>query len=70
MCNGGLIWTCLSDTKELVLYEEYSPDKYPRYDNYNAIEVSKTTQIPKDYDGIMGFRFRSSINITQTNSRY
>lgn len=50
-------WTNLDVSKrheELVLYEEYSPDKYPRYDNYNAIEVSKTTQIPKDYDGIMG----------------
>lgn len=40
--------------EELVLYEEYSADKYPKYDNYDAIEVGKTTQIPKDYMGIMG----------------
>lgn len=32
----------------------YDPDKYPRYDNYDAIEVSKTADIPCDYDGIMG----------------
>ena len=28
--------------------------QYPKYDNYNAIEVSKTAQIPKDYSGVMG----------------
>ena len=27
---------------------------YPRYDNYDAIEVSKTADIPSDYDGVMG----------------
>ena len=32
----------------------YDPDKYPRYDNYDAIEVSKTADIPCDYDGAMG----------------
>ena len=36
------------------LYKTYSPDMYPKYDNYNAIEVSKTAEIPMDYDGIMG----------------
>lgn len=30
------------------------PDLYPKYDNYNAIEVSKVLQIPLDYDGAMG----------------
>lgn len=50
-------WTNLDTTKrheELVLYEEYSESKYPTYDNYDAIEVSKTTQIPKNYTGVMG----------------
>lgn len=28
--------------------------QYPKYDNYSAIEVSKTAQIPKDYSGVMG----------------
>ena len=32
----------------------YSPELYPKYDNYNAIEVSKTKDIPADYDGEMG----------------
>lgn len=39
---------------DLVLTESYSPDKYPRYDNYNAINVNKLSEIPCDYDGIMG----------------
>lgn len=32
----------------------YSPEKYPHYDNFDAIEVSKTGDIPCDYDGVMG----------------
>ena len=32
----------------------YSPDEYPHYDNYDAIEVNKTTDIPYDYSGVMG----------------
>ncbi len=38
----------------LVLYKNYAPEEYPKYDNYDAIEVSKTADIPKDYDGLMG----------------
>lgn len=37
---------------ELVV--NYDSEKYPKYDNYDAIEVSKTLDIPVDYDGIMG----------------
>ena len=40
--------------EELVLYRKYNPDEYPKYDNYDAIEVSKTVDIPEDYDGVMG----------------
>ena len=32
----------------------YTPEKYPKYDNYDAIEVSKINDIPCDYDGVMG----------------
>lgn len=32
----------------------YDSEKYPKYDNYDAIEVSKTADIPCDYDGVMG----------------
>ena len=41
------------DMKPLVLTQKYSPEKYPRYDNYDAIEVSKTAEIPCDYYGVM-----------------
>ena len=36
------------------LYKTYTPDEFPKYDNYDAIEVGKTSDIPLDYDGIMG----------------
>lgn len=39
---------------EIVLFNTYSPKKYPGYDNYDAIEVSKTAEIPGDYPGVMG----------------
>ena len=32
----------------------YDPDKYPHYDNYDAINVDKVADIPCDYDGVMG----------------
>lgn len=31
-----------------------TPEKYPKYDNYDAINVDKTAEIPMDYDGVMG----------------
>ncbi|HEV7770210.1 MAG TPA: adenine-specific methyltransferase EcoRI family protein [Solirubrobacterales bacterium] len=40
--------------EDLILYKKYNPDDYPTYDNYNAIEVSTTKEIPLDYDGAMG----------------
>ena len=36
------------------LYMKYSNEYYKKYDNYDAIEVSKTCEIPMDYDGVMG----------------
>ena len=40
--------------EELVLYKKYNEEEYPKYDNYDAIEVSKVTDIPMDYYGVMG----------------
>lgn len=40
--------------EEIVLYRKYEPADYPRYENYDAIEVSKVKDIPMDYDGVMG----------------
>ena len=38
----------------LKLTQKYSPDKYPKFDNYNAINVDKVKDIPSDYYGLMG----------------
>ena len=38
----------------LILYKTYNPREFPKYDNYDAIEVSKTADIPMDYTGVMG----------------
>lgn len=40
--------------EDLILYKTYNEKDYPTYDNYKAIEVSKTNEIPQDYNGIMG----------------
>jgi len=40
--------------EELILYKKYTPEAYPRYDNFDAIEVSKTVDIPMDYFEPMG----------------
>ena len=40
--------------EEMTLYKRYTPKEYPKYDNYDAIEVSKVVEIPMDYDGVMG----------------
>lgn len=54
----GVRWFTNLDYQErhedLILYKSYSPNEYPQYDNYNAIEVSQTESIPCDYDGVMG----------------
>ena len=40
--------------EKLELYKRYSFEDYPKYDNYDAIEVSRVDEIPMDYDGVMG----------------
>ena len=40
--------------EELDLVCRYSPDEYPNYDNYNAINICKTSDIPCDFSGYMG----------------
>ena len=55
---GSTAWFTNLDHKkrheELLLYKKYNTEEYPKYDNYDAIEVSKVTDIPMDYDGVMG----------------
>lgn len=55
---GGICWFTNLDHKKrhesLVLVGKYSPEKYPRYDNFDGIEVSRTVDIPEDWEGVMG----------------
>ena len=61
--NGLTRWFTNVDTKKRhhkleTVYrwrkrKEKYPDLYPKYDNYDAIEVGKVLQIPLDYDGLM-----------------
>jgi len=39
--------------EDLILFKNYNKKEYPKYDNYNSIEVSKTKDIPMDYEGLM-----------------
>jgi hypothetical protein len=54
----GIRWFTNLDYKErhedLILYKKYTPEEYPKYDNYDAINVDKTKDIPCDYFGVMG----------------
>ena len=40
--------------ERLPLYKKFTSEEFPKYDNYAAIEVSKTADIPYDYGGVMG----------------
>ncbi|WLD23838.1 adenine-specific methyltransferase EcoRI family protein [Flavobacterium dauae] len=55
---SGVVWfTNLDISKrheDLILYKNYTPEEYPTYDNYNAINVDKTKDVPQDYSGFMG----------------
>ena len=55
---SGVVWfTNLDISKrheDLILYKKYKKEEYPTYDNYNAINVNKTKDIPIDYKGNMG----------------
>lgn len=54
----GVRWFTNLDIKqrheEMILVRRYTPDEYPKYVNYDAIEVAKTSDIPCDYAGAMG----------------
>lgn len=58
MGRAAAIWfTNVDITKrheDLPLYKRYTPEAYPKYDNYDAINVDNVADIPYDYEGIMG----------------
>ncbi len=55
---GPIVWftnlTYEYGDKGLDLTAEYDPEVYPKFDNYDAINVDRLEDIPKDYQGIMG----------------
>jgi len=55
---SGVAWYTNLETdrrhEELVLYKRYSSELYPKYENFDAIDVDKTSNIPCDYGGLMG----------------
>ena len=55
---SGVEWFTNMDTTKrhepLTLCRKYAPENYPRCDDYDAINVDKTSDIPMDYDGVMG----------------
>ncbi len=55
---GNAAWfTNLDHNKrheERILSHRYTPEVYPKYDNYDAINVDETRKIPGDFDGVMG----------------
>ena len=57
---GNICWYTNFDIKkrheDLLLYRRYKGHEsdYPKYDNYDAVEVSKVADIPEDYYGVMG----------------
>lgn len=55
---GNVLWftNCDSHCSKSyeILYKNYTPEEYPKYDNYDAINVNKVSDIPCDYDGVIG----------------
>ena len=55
---GNICWfTNLDHSKrheEIDLYKHYTPEEYPKYDNYDAVFVKNVADIPADYDEPMG----------------
>jgi len=55
---GNICWFTNLDiskrNEELILYKQYSPEEYPNYDEYDAINVNRVAEIPMDYKGKMG----------------
>lgn len=55
---GNICWFTNLDIEKrhenMTLFRNYTPEAYPTYDNFDAIEVSKTADIPCDFYGVMG----------------
>ena len=40
--------------EDIILYKRYNKEEFPHYDNYNAININRTKDIPMDFKGVMG----------------
>ena len=40
--------------EKIILWKPYNAVDFPKYDNYDAINVDKVSDIPVDYDGVIG----------------
>lgn len=40
--------------EKIILWKNYTPEEFSKYDNYDAINVDKVSEIPCDYDGVIG----------------
>lgn len=86
---SGVVWYTNLDIEkrheELILYKKYNEEEYPNYDNYKAINIDQTKDIPKDYHGVMGVPItfltkynpdqfeildRADANIADENNKY
>jgi hypothetical protein len=68
---GNICWFTNLDFEKrhekMLLWKKYTPEEYPKYDNYDAIEVGKTADIPCDWHGAIGvpITFMSQYNPEQ-----
>ena len=68
---NGIRWFTNLDIKkrheDLILIRKYNEEDYPKYDNYDAINVNKVKDIPYDYEGVMGvpITFLDKYNLNQ-----
>lgn len=55
---GRIVWFTNLDTEkrhqEIILYKKYNKKEHKNYINYRAINVEKVSNIPMDYEGVMG----------------
>ena len=55
---SGVTWFTNLEIKKrhenLILYKHYTPEEYPKFENFDAININRTEDIPCDYNGVMG----------------
>lgn len=56
---SGVTWFTNLEIKKrhenLILYKHYTPKEYPKFENFDAININRTEDIPCDYNGVLGY---------------